>query len=134
MLPNPEAGIKLENFAGSGPLSGFASTETTISVGQLIELAGKRAKRTRVAAFEADLAGWDYQTPRLNVLTEVLSGFTDVLTAQKRLALNLELVNIAEQFLLSIQQWVEAGKVSPAEASRARVVLAATRIDLEHSK
>ena len=134
LLPNPELNIELENFAGSGDLSGFNGTETTVSLGQLIELAGKRAKRTRVAAFEADLAGWDYQAARLNVLMEVLMGFTEVHTAQQRVALNRELVNIAEQFLQSIRKRVEAGKVSPAEASRARVVLSATRIDLERSK
>ena len=40
LLPNPELVIELENFTGSGPLSGFKGSETTIAIGQLIELGG----------------------------------------------------------------------------------------------
>lgn len=134
LLPNPEIAVELENFAGNNDLSGFSGTETTISLSQLIEFAGKRSKRTRVAALEADLTAWDYQLNRLNVLAEVFLSFVKALTAQQRVALNHELVNIAEQFVQSIQKRVEAGKVSPAEAARAQVVLSSTKIDLERSK
>lgn len=62
LWPNPEAEIEIENFAGSGPLSGFKSTETTISIGQLIELAGKRAKRTQLANLKAESASWNFES------------------------------------------------------------------------
>src|SRR4029434_6083519 len=53
--PNPEWGVEVENFAGSGALRGFQSAEITIFLSQLIELAGKRPKRTRVAGMERAL-------------------------------------------------------------------------------
>ena len=85
--PNPEVGIEVENFAGSGALRGFRGTEITIHLSQLIELAGKRQKRTRVAALERDLVAWDYEATRIDVLTQVTQAFVEVLSAQERLRL-----------------------------------------------
>ena len=50
---NPEFTVELENFAGSGVLSGFQATELTASISQRIDLAGHR--RARVSASEARL-------------------------------------------------------------------------------
>jgi len=52
LRPNPEVEVEVENFAGSGALQAFRGTEITILLSQLIELAGKRHKRARVAALE----------------------------------------------------------------------------------
>ncbi len=132
--PNPEFGVELENFAGSGEFRRFDATEITIHLSQTIELAGKRLKRTRVAALERDLAAWDYETTRLDVLTQVTQAFVDVLSAQERLAVNEELVRLAEQVLSTVTERVKAGKVSPVEATRARVALGASRIEFERAK
>jgi cobalt-zinc-cadmium efflux system outer membrane protein len=58
LLLNPEFGVEVENFAGSGEFRGFDVAETTITLGQVIELGGKRLRRARVAALERDLAAW----------------------------------------------------------------------------
>ena len=131
LLPNPEIETEVENFAGSGSLDGFSESELTISVGQLIELGGKRQKRTRVAALNTDLSVWDYEAAKLNVFTDVAKAFTEVLVVQHRIELQKELVKVAEAFLQNIQQRVEAGRVSPAEAARAKVELSTTRIESE---
>src|SRR5262245_63115546 len=83
--PNPALGIEVENFAGSGALKGFQGAEITIHLSQLIELAGKRQKRTRVAALERDLVAWDYEAARIEVLTQVTKALVEVLSAQQRL-------------------------------------------------
>jgi len=134
LLPNPELESEIENFAGSGALSRFGESEFTLSVGQLIELGGKRTKRTRVAALEADLASWDYEAKRLDVFSQAVKAFIDVLASQEQVKLQQELVDVAEQFLQSINSRVKAGRVSPAEASRAKVELAATRIALQRAE
>ena len=97
--PNPEIGIEVENFAGSGEFQGFQGAEITIHLSQLIELAGKRGKRARVAALERDLTAWDYEATRLDVLTQVTQAFVEVLSTQERLRLSAELVRLAEQVL-----------------------------------
>src|SRR5262245_26920602 len=83
--PNPEFGVEVENFAGSGVLRGFQSAEITIHLSQLIELAGKRQKRMRVAALERDLVAWDYEATRIEVITQVTKALVEVLSAQQRL-------------------------------------------------
>src|SRR5215510_14646691 len=132
--PNPELGVEVENFAGSGALRGFQSAEITIHLSQLIELAGKRQKRTRVAALERDLVAWDYEATRIEVLTQVTQAFVEVLSAQQRLRLNLELVRLAEQVLRTVAERVRAGKVSPVEETRAQVALSTSRIALERTQ
>src|SRR5262245_33257394 len=49
LRPNPELGVELENFAGSGALQGVDALETTLSLSQVVELGGKRTLRRSVA-------------------------------------------------------------------------------------
>ncbi len=131
LFPNPEIDVEMENFAGSGAQSAFKSTETTVSVGQLIELAGKREKRTRIAALESDLAAYKYQAVQLDVFTHVVMSFNKVLAAQKFVKLNQDLLALAEEFRKNIARRVQAGRFSPAELSRADVEVANARIALQ---
>ena len=86
-----------------------------------------------MAAFERDLAGWDYETVRLDVLTETAQAFTGVLAAQERLALADSLLAQAQQFYESVAARVEAGKVSALEERRAQVVLSTTWLAYERA-
>ena len=129
--PNPEVSLEIENFAGSGEFRGFQATEITVHLSQLIELAGKRQKRTRVAALERDLAAWEYEATRIEVLTHVTQAFVEVLSVQERLRLNAESVRLAEQVVTTVGERVKAGKVSPVEETKAQVALSTSRIALE---
>jgi cobalt-zinc-cadmium efflux system outer membrane protein len=132
--PNPEVSVEIENFAGSGDLRGFDGSEITIFLSQEIEVAGKRRQRIRVAALERDLAAWDYEATRLDVLTQVTQAFVDVLSLQERLELHAELVRLAEQVVTTAAERVRAGKVSPIEETRARLLLSQTRITRERTQ
>ncbi|MGE3537795.1 MAG: TolC family protein [Candidatus Tectimicrobiota bacterium] len=134
LAPNPTLGIEVEDFAGSGTLRGLRGTEITIHLSQLIELAGKRQKRTRVAALERDLVAWDYEAARIEVLTQATQAFVEVLSAQERLRLNRESVRLAEDVLRTAAERVRAGKVSPVEETRAQVALSTSRIAAERSQ
>ena len=117
-----------ERERGQGAHSGFAESEFTLSLAQVIELGGKRAKRVALAKHNKDVVQWDYEAARANVLAEVARAFTDVLVAQERVALQDELVRLAEDVDRSIRIRVNAGKVSPLESSRAEVALTTSRI------
>lgn len=132
--PNPEVGVEVENVAGSGEFGGVDGAEVTLSLSQVIELAGKRRKRAQVAALARDLAAWDYETARLDVLTQVTQAFVDVLSLQERLAVDADLVHLAERVHRTVAERVSAGKVSPLEATRARVALATSRIALQRAQ
>jgi cobalt-zinc-cadmium efflux system outer membrane protein len=134
LLPNPEAGVDIEEFGGGADRSGFDVATTTFQLSQLIELGGKRGKRSRAAAIEKDLAGWDYQARRLDVLAETTKAFIEVLAAQEQRALGAELVRLSEQVLYSVSERVKAGKVSPLDETKAGVELANTRIEYERTK
>ena len=79
LLPNPELEAEFENFAGSGKFQDSRSLETTIGIIQPIELGGKRAKRMKLAKLDSKLAGWNYESKRLDVLTDVARRFIRVL-------------------------------------------------------
>ena len=134
LRPNPEVSVGSEHFGGTGAVRGTGAAESTVALSQLIELGGKRAKRTRVATLERDLAGWSYESKRLDVLTEATASFVDVLTVQQRLALLEELAGLAQKVLDTIAERVTAGKSSPAEQMRAGVALANTRVEVQHAQ
>ncbi|NOY05762.1 MAG: TolC family protein, partial [Chlorobi bacterium] len=92
------------------------------------------SKRTRVATLESNLAAWDYEAKRLDVFTAVVKAFTEVVAAQVRVQVNKELLVLAEEFVKTIERRVKAGKVSLAEASRAKVELSVATMELERSR
>src|SRR5215203_5201051 len=84
--PNPAVSFLLEDIGASKPdssLEQFVQPQATIQLSQLIELGGKRAARSQVATANRDLAAWDYEGARIDVLTQVSRAFTDVLAAQE---------------------------------------------------
>jgi cobalt-zinc-cadmium efflux system outer membrane protein len=129
LRPNPELALEVENFAGSGSLGGFDGVETTLALSQVLELGGKRANRVEEARFDRDLAAWDYEVRRIDVLTRTAKAFVEVLAAQDRIALADTLVGVAEDVLASVSRRVKAGGVSPVEERRARVSLEISRVD-----
>ena len=132
--PNPEISFVLEDFGGTGSLEGFDGTESTILLSQLVPLGGKLSKRKKVASLNAKLAGWDYETVRLNVLTQTTVNYLNVLAAQDRLALELELVSLAEKVHTTVSELARAGEISPIQEKRSQVVLSQTKINLERFK
>jgi cobalt-zinc-cadmium efflux system outer membrane protein len=129
VLVNPELDVEVENFGGTGFFGGLDEAETTVQLGQLVELGGKRSKRKRAATLEQDLAGWDYEIQRIQVFTETSKTFIDVLAAQKRVALNQEFARLAQEVLNVVAERVRAGKVSPIEEVKARVSLSSRLIE-----
>lgn len=129
LRPNPELDLELENVAGSGDFTGTDAVETTLQLGQLIELGGKRVKRRRVAELDATLAGWDYEVRRLAVFSEVVRAFADVLAAQEQLRLGRELLDLANESLESVARQVGAGATSPVERTRAQVGVSSREIE-----
>jgi len=130
LRPNPALSIQVEDFAGSGDRRGFDASETTIGIGQVLELAGKREKRVAVAGAEEKLARLDYEAKRLDVTNQVARAFIDVLAAQEQRDLAEDLVQLAEKVQEVVRQRVEAGKDSPVEQAKAQVALSSARVTL----
>lgn len=132
--PNPELSVELENFAGSGGLNGADVLETTLSLGQVIELGGKRDSRRNVAEAHLDAVTTDRRARELDVLAEVARRFIDVIAAQERVRLALEATSLAEQMLTTIDERVDAARSPAAERSRARIAVTRARLEQRRSE
>jgi cobalt-zinc-cadmium efflux system outer membrane protein len=131
LRPSPELAFEAENFAGTGDFSGFGGAEYTLALGQLFELGGKRSGRVDVATLDGELAAWDYEAVRLEVMVAVTRAFIDVISAQEELELAGTLVEVAQQDFEAVKRRVGAGATSPVELTRARVSLATATMDRE---
>lgn len=134
LLPNPKLEAEMENFGGTGPFEGLDNREITIRLGQKILLGADRMKRKRLAGYNQKLAGWDYETQRLEVLTGLTQAYVSALEAQMQWRQQQELVDVAQKLFDSISAQVEAGKVSPIAETRANVELSRVRIDLQNAR
>jgi cobalt-zinc-cadmium efflux system outer membrane protein len=133
LLPNPEIDVEVEGFGGTGDRTGFDASETSIQIGQLIDLADKRSKRTHLADVEKDLAELDFKSKRLDVMSDVSGAFIDVLAAQEQLSLSKELVDLSEKAYSTVAERVRAGQDSPVEETKAKIALSNTKIEFERA-
>ena len=134
LWPNPELEVEVEEVGGTGDRSGFDGAETTIQLGQLIELGDKRGRRMKVTSLEKEISQQDYEAKRLEVFTLVAKAFVETLAAQERLELAEDMLRLSEELVGTVSQRVEAGKDSPLEKTKAAVVLANTSIRHQQAK
>jgi cobalt-zinc-cadmium efflux system outer membrane protein len=64
----------------------------------------------------------------------VSQAFVEVLVAQERVALEDELVQLAEQVVQTVSARVSAGRISPLEATKAETALSMARVQANRSK
>ncbi len=129
LLPNPTFSANASNF-GNTIFQGFDGDSVTLQLSQLIELGGKRAARTKAAELNQQLANWDYESKRIDVLTQATQAFIKVLFTQERLTLLKELQKLAAQVANAASTQVKAGSVTPLEETRANVALASSNIEM----
>ena len=134
LMPNPQLEILVEDAAGSGNFNGFNQSQTTIQLSQLVELGGKRAARLRANTLSKKLADWDYETKRMEVLTQVAKAYADVLKAQQQVSLTEDLVHLGEQFLKAVGERVKAGKIALLEKTKSEISLSSMQIELKKAK
>jgi cobalt-zinc-cadmium efflux system outer membrane protein len=132
LRPNPELGMQSEDISGSRP--GFSHSQTTLQLSQLLELGGKRSARVREAAFGHELAKLDYESKRLDILKKTAQAFVEVLSAQERVRLGQENLELASGLIPDIRKRIEAGKASAIEQTRSEVAVASARIELDQAK
>ena len=130
LLPNPEAEVFSENLGGSTS----AASETTLQLGQLLELGGKRPKRVREARLSRVLAEFDYEIKKREVFLKTHEAFVDVLAGQRAVEVNQEIVELTESVLPDLRRRIEAGKASSLEETRSNAAVATARIGLEQAR
>lgn len=134
LRPNPEVSLDAENFGGRNDLRGFDGAEYTAQLEHSLELGGKRAKRIRVAETERKLTGFDLAARRLDIRAETTRRYISLQGAQERLTLGIEAAALAEEFAKAVAARVQAGKASPMEEEKARILLAQQKTGLDSAE
>ncbi|MCF8707714.1 TolC family protein [Rhizorhapis sp. SPR117] len=121
---NPVLDVEVENFAGTGPYSGFNGTETTVSVNQRLDLGGRRKARMTLA--EAELAAQEYRfaIARADLGQQIRNLFALGVAARDNLALARENEDRARELSRVARELVDAGKEPPLRGLRAEAALA----------
>ena len=130
-LPNPEFGVEVENFRGSGPFSGFDSIETTYGLSQIIELGGKRGARMDAARAARLAARHDLAAAQLDLIREVQTVYAEAVAAERTVGLAEERVRLAREVERSIQARVEAGRETAVQQSRAEIARRQAEVALD---
>jgi cobalt-zinc-cadmium efflux system outer membrane protein len=132
--PNPEAGVEVENLPSSRSSTGADETEITLRLSQVIELGGKRAARMAEARAANDLAAWDYEIRRLDVLADTARNFIEVVSAQELLALAEEAMRLAQSEREAVKTRINAARASSVEMRKSDIAVANAEIEQEHRK
>jgi cobalt-zinc-cadmium efflux system outer membrane protein len=131
---NPELGVTLENFGGTGATRGAKSLETTLTLSQLIDLGDKRERRVEVA--DAALRGAEvaYSIARLDALSETTRRYVDVAEAQAQVEVAQRAIDLAKQAGVSVERRIHAGAASTAERNRARIAQLRAQLDVQRAQ
>ena len=118
--PNPELGLEVENFAGTGGFSGVDDAESTLSVGQRFELGGKRPARERAAQAEVDAARLRLAVARADLEQQVRDAYAEAYADSRRVELARDQFLRADNLQTIATELVDAGREPPLRALRAR--------------
>lgn len=106
----------MEFESGAGP-----EPETVGILSQTILLGGKRKQRIKLRGLELSKARLEYENLKRTILTDAFKEFVVILHLQENKTLQQNRISVAEDLLNAVSRKVEAGKLSPAEKSRARI-------------
>ncbi|WP_031319198.1 TolC family protein [Pseudomonas sp. B21128] len=127
LIPNPEVSWEAEDTRRN-------SRTTTVMINQPIELGGKRGARIEVASRAQDAAGIELDRKRNVLRADVIQAFYSSSTAQQRLLLSRQSLELAERGLRVAQGRIKSGKSSPVEGTRAEVQLSEVRLELRRAE
>ena len=130
-LTNPEFEFELENFAGSGELSGFGRSEYTALLSQEIPTGNKRSLSVRIAKVEKTISELMINKKGADLLLEAKKKFYELYFLQEKIALKRKQISQIENFKLQILKRVRAGKTSPLELSRIKIYLLRCKTNLK---
>ena len=121
--PNPTLSGQIQDLRSQNRI-------TSIIISQQLETAGKRDKRMAAADATIAIADADIRIAQAETSAKVYAAFHQVLAAQQAQTLATELLQIATKSKDTTAKRVLAGKVSPVEETKAKIVEASLKVDL----
>ncbi len=133
-IPNPTLGVEVENFAGSGPFKGTNLAETTATLGQTIELGGKRAARVAVGGADVEAARARATRLRGEFAFDLAAAYALADASERRLSLAVESAGLAQEDSRIASALVEAGREPGLRRLQALAALQAARAAVEEAR
>lgn len=134
LRPALELHGEIQDAFGTGRVSGFDESETTVSLAQVLELGSKRARRADAAAAGTALIDAERAVAELDALTEVVRRFIHVASDQEHLALTRRATALAAETVDAAGARVEAARAPEVELRRARIALERANVEEEHAE
>lgn len=131
---NPELSVEVENFAGSGDLSGVRGVETTVAVNQRLDLGGRRQARVATARAELTAQQLRLAIARADLAQAVRQEFANAATARDRLLLAQANEARARELSRIASILVDAGREPPLRGLRARSAAAQAAAELSSAQ
>ena len=130
LAPNPTLDLEVENFAGTGPLTGVNGAETTVSLQWVLER-GKRDGRTAVSNAELSLLQADALVRRVDEAAETAHLYLNCLEYQALLLQAEESVLLYNRLAGAAKKRVDAGRSPAADLARVEAALAEQNLGLD---
>jgi cobalt-zinc-cadmium efflux system outer membrane protein len=118
LRPNPTASFLAEQFGGASDAS---QTQYTVSVGQPIELGGKRQRRIDSARAAIRVSGHELDDVRRQIVFQVKKSFTDALAGREGLALAERNLRTLDELERLQRLRAERGDISELDLLRIQV-------------
>ncbi|HTI67001.1 MAG TPA: TolC family protein [Caulobacteraceae bacterium] len=132
--PNPTAGLLVESFGGSGPRSGLSGSETTLQVDQPFELGGKRPARIAVGRADVAAARARQVQVQADFAFDLADAYARAEAAERRLALAVEALDLAEEDARVARALVEAGREADLRSVQVQAAASSARADIEQRR
>ncbi len=133
-LPNPELEVSAENIGGQNQYRGFSSAEVTYGASQTLEIGGKRSARMAVAERGVDIASYDHQAMRLDIIRDVTRAYVETVAAGEEVKLAEGQRKLAGEVLQTVNRRVNAAREPLIQQSKAKVALSTSGIALDKAK
>jgi cobalt-zinc-cadmium efflux system outer membrane protein len=120
VLPNPDVGVALDKFG---------TNEIEVSVGQTIELGGKRMLRTEIARKELEAAENNTKIIQTELEAEIIRRFIPIVISERKLIVLDSLIAIATSGKEQIESRVNAGAIKKTDLIQSEIELEQYTLD-----
>lgn len=132
--PNPTLDLQVENVGGSGPYRDFEAAETTLSIGQTLELGGKRGARAATARAELDTARSRAVLGRVAYARDLVVAYATAEAASERLVVARESHELAEIDARAARLLVDNGKEAELRALQACAAVSVAQAEVSQAE
>jgi cobalt-zinc-cadmium efflux system outer membrane protein len=134
VMPNPTLGLEIENFSGSGPFRGTSLSETTATIGQTLELGGKRSARVAAGRAEVDAARAQARRAEAEYAFDLAAAYAEAEASDRRLQLAREALTLAEEDARIASAMVDAGREAELRRLQAQAAVQAARAAVDQAQ